>query len=122
MRLMVVAAGGQLLLAARLAAQGGADIICADDVGHARKLMIAGCSADVVLIDPGLLGETLKQDMFNATVIACGTGADASTARAAIAAGASEYLPLPADTAQAAALISALAGDDQKLRASLKIN
>jgi DNA-binding NtrC family response regulator len=123
MRLIVVAAaGGQLRLAARLAAQGGADIVCADDVANARKLMIAGCGADVVLIDAALVDPGVKQAMLNAPVIACGTSADAVAARAAIAAGASEYLPLPADTAQAAALIAALARDDQELRANLKIN
>jgi len=116
MRLMVVAAGGQLRLAAWLAAQGGADIVCADDVGHAHKLLTAGCSADVLLIDAGLLGETLKPDNLNTPMIACGTSADAAIALAAIAAGASEYLPLPTDTAQAAALIAALARDDRKVR------
>jgi len=122
MRLIMVAAGGQLRLAAGLATQGGADIVCADNVANARKLMIAGYSADVVLIDPALVGPGLKQAMFNVPVIACGTSADAAAARAAIAAGASEYLPLPPDTAQAAALIAALARDDQELRANLKIN
>jgi DNA-binding NtrC family response regulator len=123
MRLIVVAAaGGQLWLAARLAAQGGADIVCADDVASARKLMIAGCGADVVLIDAAVVGPGLKPAMLNVPVIACGTSAAADAARAAIVAGASEYLPLPADTAQAAALIAALAHDDQELRDTLKIN
>src|SRR5262249_25268796 len=119
-RLMVVAAGGQLLLAARLAGQRGAGIIFVADGGPALKLLSDGCRADLVLFDPappiaGISGGQTPR-------IARGARAGAPNAPAAVAAGASEYLPLPSDAEQAAALVAALARDDDKVRARLKIN
>jgi DNA-binding NarL/FixJ family response regulator len=113
MRLLVVGAPrGRLTLAARLAAQNGADIIRAVSVADALKLLSAG-HPDVVLIDAALairdLVKGLKKRPRDVPVIACGTVADAGVALAAVRAGASEYLPLSANLEEAAALIAALA-------------
>jgi two-component system response regulator FlrC len=118
MRLMVVAAPrGRLRLAATLAAQDGADIIRANGVADALKLLSAG-HADVVLIDAALaisdLVKGLETGPRHVPVIACGTDAGGVVALAAIHAGASEYLPLSARREEVAALIAALARDDRK--------
>jgi two-component system, response regulator FlrC len=119
MRLLVVGAPrGRLMLAARLAAQDGVDIVRADSVADALALLSAACDADVVLIDAALAISDLVKGLETGSrprpVIACGTDAHAGIALAAIQAGASEYLPFPDSAEEIAGLIAALACDDRE--------
>jgi DNA-binding NtrC family response regulator len=117
MRLMVVAArGGQLTRAAKLAERSGAEIICANGVSEATDLLSINDRVDIVLIDVALpikdLEKKLKENRRALPVIACGASTDVAIAQGAIDAGAIEYLPTPADIYDLAALIEALALDD----------
>jgi two-component system response regulator FlrC len=131
MRLMVVAAlSVPLMRAAKLAQQIRAGIVCADGMAHAISLFSTGSSADVVLIDSALapaiadLQKALKMNGQAIPIVVCGPEARADIVRHAIYAGASEYLPVSESVEELAALIEALAREDdlqfrEKKRASL---
>ncbi|MEV8693191.1 hypothetical protein AB0014_25835, partial [Klebsiella pneumoniae] len=74
---------------------------------------------DVALIDVGLdikrLVDSLKSERINLPVVACGVGADARMAVAAIRAGAKEYLPLPPEPELIAAVLEAVAADSHQM-------
>jgi len=110
MRLMVVAPrSAPLTRAAKLAQQFDAGIVCVDGVGHAICLLCTGSRADVVLIDYTLaiseLQKALSVNRQEVPIIACGP-------EDAIYAGASDYLPVPANVQELAAFIGALARED----------
>jgi hypothetical protein len=110
MRLMVVAPrSAPLTRASKLAQQLDTRIVCADGVAHAICLLCTGSRADVLLIDYTLalseLQEALCVNRQAVPIIACGP-------EDAIYAGASDYLPVPANVQELAALIRALALED----------
>jgi two-component system response regulator HydG len=117
MRLMVVAArSGPLMQAAKLAEQSDAGVICANGVADAIDLFSTGSRADIILVDAALgireLKEGLRTNRWVLPIFACGRDASATIARDAIRAGASEYLPIPADVHELAMFIEALARED----------
>jgi two-component system response regulator FlrC len=128
MRLMIVGArGGRLADAVRLAAKNGANVRFADGVAAALGLLSAGCGADVVVVDAAIgvrdLVDALAANSWQLPVIAWGSDADSTVAVEARAAGACEYLPLPATAEAIAALIAALAaGDRDDVRAASRSN
>ncbi len=120
MRLLVVGPpGGRLTLAARLAAQNGADIVRADGVAGALRLLGSGASIDCILADAGIAIRDLvngaRSSSRSPPLIACGTSPDVITARAAIDAGANEYLPISDSTEEIAAVLAALAREERDL-------
>jgi DNA-binding NtrC family response regulator len=57
----------------------------------------------------------MKQERIAAPVVACGVGANAEKAAAAIRAGAREFIPRPPDPERIAAVLAAVADDDRPL-------
>ena len=76
-----------------------------------------GQGADLVMcdvvLDIGTFIDSLKSERITVPVVACGIGADASAAVRAIRAGAKEYVPLPPDADLIAAILQAVAEEDQ---------
>lgn len=129
-QLRLILLGGavqELRLAARLAAESGAQVRLADDAAEAlafarhqgADLMMADVMADV----PALV-TALRRERIAVPVLACGVDAPATRAVAAVRAGAIDYLPLPPSKELiAAALLSighrptALVGEHPSWRA-----
>jgi two-component system, response regulator FlrC len=117
--LIVGSLAGELGQAARIAVGRGARLEQADDVTIALARLRADARVGLVLCDlahdvGGLVRELAAERIF-VPVVACGTGADAEAAEAAIRAGAREFLPLPPDPDLIAAILEAASGDSHAL-------
>lgn len=120
MRLLIVGSlGGQIGAASQIAMRRGAKVSQADDVVAALALLRGGKGADLVMIDTRLdvqdLITRLEAERITVPVVACGVGTDARAAVAAIRAGAKEYVPLPPDPELIAAVLEAVAQQDDAL-------
>ncbi len=111
---------GPISTAGRIATQRGAKVAHIDSVHGALNALRNGQGADLVMCDVALdiaqLLDSLKSEHINVPVIACGIGTDAHAtvlATRAIRAGAKEYVPLPPDAELIAAVIQAVAEEDQ---------
>lgn len=110
--ILVGTPGTEIRRAAELAREGGAEVRLADDGAQALALLrISG--GDLVMIDiaidtPGFLRQ-LRIERFAVPVLACGIGAPAELAVAAVRAGAWDYVPLPPERDLIAAAIAAVA-------------
>ncbi len=118
MRLLIVGPlAGQLGAASRIAVDLGAKVMHAEDVATALRVLRAGKGVDLVMLDVeldvGRLFASLKTERIAVPVVACGIGADADVAVAAIEAGAKEYIPLPPDAELIAAVLSAISEDSR---------
>lgn len=117
MRLLIVGTlDGQLGAASKIAMDGGAKVTHAPDCEAALAILRAR-GADLMMIEVGLdvpkFIPQLRREHFSLPVVACGIGADSKTAANAIRAGAREYIPLPPDAELIAAVLQAVAEDDQ---------
>jgi DNA-binding NtrC family response regulator len=104
--------GTEIRHAAEMARDSGADVTLADDTAHALATLREHGS-DLVMIDvaidtPAFL-RALRAERFAVPVLACGIGAPAERAVAAVRAGAWDYVPLPLERALIAAAIAAVA-------------
>jgi two-component system, response regulator FlrC len=112
--LIVGSLAGELGQAARIAVGRGARLEQADDVTIALARLRADARVGLVLCDVahdvGALVRELAAERISVPVVACGTGADAEAAEAAIRAGAREFLPLPPDPDLIAAILEAAGG------------
>ncbi|MCJ2069963.1 sigma-54 dependent transcriptional regulator [Methylobacterium sp. J-030] len=112
--LMIGRLNGELITASKIAMQRGASVTQADAVPQGLNVLRAR-GADLIMIDVGLpirdLVVALEAERIRTPVVACGVSADASTAVAAIRAGAKEYIPLPPDPEMIAAVLEAVATD-----------
>jgi DNA-binding NtrC family response regulator len=120
MRVLIIGnLAGQLSAATKMAFDRGAKVLHANDAAAAMDLLRTGRGADIVMIDvhediTGLVA-AMKTERIVAPVVACGVGANADTAAAAIRAGAREFIPLPPDPELIAAVLAAVADDDRPL-------
>ncbi len=110
MRLLIVGAlEGYLTKASAVAQKRGCQICHVDTTAAAVDMLRGDVSFDLVLIDDKCdipsFAQDLREQRIAATLVACGLGADAKHAVAAIKAGAVEYLPLPPDPDIIAALL-----------------
>jgi two-component system response regulator FlrC len=112
--LMIGRLNGELITASKIAMQRGASVTQADAVPQGLNVLRAR-GADLIMIDVGLpirdLVTALEGERIRTPVVACGVSSDASTAVAAIRAGAKEYIPLPPDPEMIAAVLEAVATD-----------
>ncbi|MFM2042610.1 MAG: hypothetical protein RLY86_1186 [Pseudomonadota bacterium] len=120
MRLLIVGTlEGYITAAGRIALQKGAKVAHIDSIDGAMNALRSGQGADLVMIDVkmdvGRLIDALKAERFAVTVVACGIGSDAQAAVKAIRAGAKEYIPLPPDAALIAAVLEAVAEENNAL-------
>ena len=114
MRLLIVGTlRGELITAAKIARDRGAEVAQVGGVDAALGHMRAGRGADLLMVDVGLdirrLADSMEAERIVAPIVACGTGTDARAAVAAIQAGAKEYIPLPPDPELIAAVLEAVA-------------
>ncbi len=120
MRVLIIGnLNGQIGAASKIAMGRGAKVQIAESIDDGLNALRGGRGADVALIDVGLdikrLVDSLKSERINLAVVACGVGADARMAVAAIRAGAKEYLPLPPEPELIAAVLEAVAADSHQL-------
>ena len=118
MRLLIVGQlEGPLGTAGRMASQRGAKVAHIGSIDGALNALRNGQGADLVMcdvaLDLALFIDSLKSERITVPVVACGVGADAATAVRAIRAGAKEYVPLPPDADLIAAVLQAVAEEDQ---------
>ncbi|MCA0422826.1 MAG: sigma-54 dependent transcriptional regulator [Proteobacteria bacterium] len=116
MRLLIVGPlRSELITAAKIARDRGADVAQVDTVSAALAHLRAGRGADLIFIDVQLnLGQlvgALESERMAVPVVACGVTQDRIAAVAAIRAGAREYVPLPPDPEMIAAILEAVTGE-----------
>ncbi|RMB12165.1 sigma-54-dependent transcriptional regulator [Eilatimonas milleporae] len=117
MRLLIVGTlEGQLGAASQMAMERGAQVTHAPDTDAALKILRSR-GADLLMVEvildiPALIPR-LRTEHFSIPVVACGIGTDPKVAAAAIRGGAKEYIPLPPDAELIAAVLEAVAEDDQ---------
>ncbi|NVJ70778.1 MAG: sigma-54-dependent Fis family transcriptional regulator [Alphaproteobacteria bacterium] len=117
MRLLIVGTlDGQLGAASQIAIERGAQVTHAPDADSALAILRTR-GADLLMVEISLdipiLISKLRTEHFSIPVVACGIGTDPKTAAAAIRGGAKEYVPLPPDAELIAAVLQAVAEDDQ---------
>jgi len=120
MRLLIIGSlNGQIGAASRIAMQRGAKVIQADGITQAMEVMRSGQGADLVMCDVtydiAQLIEAMKGERIHLPVVACGVETDSRAAVAAIKAGAKEYVPLPPDAELIAAVLEAVAAEQDAL-------
>ncbi|MFM9975860.1 MAG: sigma-54 interaction domain-containing protein [Beijerinckiaceae bacterium] len=113
MRLLIVGTlKGELITAAKIARDRGAQVAQVDGIEGALNHLRAGRGADLLMVDVALnirlLADAMEQERMASPIVACGTGTDARAAVAAIQAGAKEYIPLPPDPELIAAVLEAV--------------
>jgi two-component system, response regulator FlrC len=116
MRLLIVGTlKGELITAAKIARDRGAQVTQVDGIEGALNHLRAGRGADLLMVDVGLniraLADAMDSERMTNPIVACGTGTDAKAAVAAIQAGAKEYIPLPPDPELIAAILEAVSRD-----------
>lgn len=120
MRLLIVGTlEGYITEAGRIAVQKGAKVAHIEKVDAALNALRNGQGADLVMCDIKLdiadLINNLKAERIMVPVIACGIGTDAGAAVRAIKAGAKEYVPLPPDSDLIAAVLAAVAEENNTI-------
>jgi len=120
MRLLVVGRlNGQLSTAVKMAMSAGAKVSHVETIEAATHALRAGQGADLLMVDYQLdiaaLIAANEAERIRAPVVACGVGADAVGAAAAIKAGAKEFIPLPPDAELIAAVLAAVSDDNRPM-------
>ncbi len=108
---------GYIGTASKIAMSRGAHVTHVDSIEVAMESLRSGKGADLVLIDVALdiakLNLALNTERFFIPIVACGVGTEAGPAVQAIQAGAKEYLPLPPNAELIAAVLEAVARNDE---------
>lgn len=120
MRLMIIGPmEGHISEAGKIALKRGAKVMHADSNAQALAALRAGRGADLIMVDVRLdiaqLIVDLEAERFAIPVVACGIDTDATTAVAAIKAGAKEYVPLPPNAELIAAVIEAVTEENRAM-------
>lgn len=120
MRVLIVGTlEGHIAIAGKIAIGRGAKVAHVDTVEAALNALRSGQGADICMVDVKLdiatLVTNLKNERINVPIIACGIGTDASAAVKAIRAGAKEYIPLPPDAELIAAVLEAVAEENNSV-------
>jgi DNA-binding NtrC family response regulator len=113
MRLLIVGTlRGELITAAKIARERGAQVAQVDGVEAALSHLRQGKGADLAMVDVNIdiraLVIGLKTEHITLPIVACGVANDKRAAVAAIEAGAKEYVPLPPDPELIAAILEAV--------------
>ena len=120
MRLLIVGSlAGQITTASQIAIRRGAEVVHADTVAAALRVLRAGRGIQLVLMDVTLdiaaLTEAITIERISVPVVACGVGTETRAAVAAIRAGAREFLPLPPDAEMIGAILAAVTEDESAI-------
>ena len=120
MRLLIIGSlQGQIGAASRIVMARGAKVSHAETIDRGLEVLRSGQGADLVMIDVRLdldaFFAALKAERIHTPVVACGVETDSRAAVAAIKAGAKEYIPLPPDAELIAAVLEAVAADNDAL-------
>ena len=120
MRLLIVGSlGGQLHTAAKIAIDRGAKVAQVDTINQATNHLRAGRGADLLMVDASLdiaaLIAANENERITVPVVACGVNVKPDVAALAIRAGAMEFIPLPAEADLIAAVLAAVADDEQPM-------
>jgi len=120
MRLLIVGSlGGQLHTAAKIAIDRGAKVAQVDTINQATNHLRAGRGADLLMVDAALdiaaLIAANESERITVPVVACGVNVKPDVAALAIRAGAKEFIPLPAEADLIAAVLAAVADDEQPM-------
>lgn len=123
MRLMIVGAlEGHISAAGKIALKKGVDVTHCEGVSQALNALRSGKGADIVMIDVkqniSEMITSMEAERIATPVVACGVDTDASAAVAAIKAGAKEYVPLPPDAELIAAVLEAVAEENNSMIAT----
>ncbi len=123
MRLMIVGAlEGHISEAGKIALKKGVDVTHSESVSQALNALRNGKGADLVMIDVkqdiAQMISQMEAERIATPVVACGVDTDASAAVAAIKAGAKEYVPLPPDAELIAAVLEAVAEENNNMIAT----
>ena len=123
MRLLIIGQlSGYITEAGRIATQKGAKVAHVDTVEGGLNAIRMGQGGDLVMVDVKLdvyqLVSHLQSERIHVPVIACGIGTDSDAAVRAIKAGAKEYLPLPPDAELIAAVLAAVAEENNTIIAN----
>jgi DNA-binding NtrC family response regulator len=116
MRLLIVGTlKGELITAAKIARDRGAQVAQTDGIEQALAWLRGGRGADLLMVDVAVdiaaLAGAMERERIGTPIVACGAAADSRAAVAAIRAGAREYIPLPPDPDLIAAVLEAVARD-----------
>lgn len=120
MRLMIIGSlNGQISTAGKIAIGRGARVTHCEDVEQAMGALRSGKGADLIMADVkqniSSLIEQLKNERFVIPVVACGIDNDTGAAVRAIKAGAKEYVPLPPNAELIAAVLQAVAEENNTM-------
>jgi two-component system, response regulator FlrC len=120
MRLLIVGSlGGQLHTAAKIAIDRGAKVAQVDTINQATSHLRAGRGADLLMVDASLdiaaLISANEAERITVPVVACGVNVKPDIAAMAIRAGAKEFIPLPPEADLIAAVLAAVADDEQPM-------
>ncbi|WP_394692617.1 sigma-54 interaction domain-containing protein [Hyphobacterium sp.] len=120
MRLLIVGSlGGQLHTAAKIAIDRGAKVAQVDTINQATSHLRAGRGADLLMVDAALdiaaLIAANEAERITVPVVACGVNVKPDIAAMAIRAGAKEFIPLPPEADLIAAVLAAVADDEQPM-------
>jgi two-component system, response regulator FlrC len=120
MRLLIVGTlRGELITAAKIARERGAQVAQVDGVEAALSHLRQGKGADLAMVDVHLdiraLVKGLEAEHITLPLVACGVANDKRAAVAAIEAGAKEYVPLPPDPELIAAILEAVSRTETSL-------
>lgn len=120
MRLLIVGSlGGQLHTAAKIAIDRGAKVAQVDTINQATSHLRAGRGADLLMVDASLdiaaLIAANEAERIIVPVVACGVNVKPDIAAMAIRAGAKEFIPLPPEADLIAAVLAAVADDEQPM-------
>lgn len=120
MRVLIIGSlGGQIGAASQIAIQRGAHVSHVDEIEAGLGALRSGDGASLIMIDVEQkiadLIDGMASERMSVPVVACGVGTDSQAAVRAIKAGAKEYIPLPPDAELIAAVLTAVAEEDEKI-------
>jgi len=120
MRLLIIGSlNGHIGAASKIALDRGAKVAHAGSIESGLSALRSGHGAELVFIDAALdIGTFIRQlesERIAVPVVACGIGTDAGVAVRAIKSGAKEYVPLPPDPELIAAVLTAVAEENNAL-------
>lgn len=120
MRLMIVGRlEGYIGTAGKIALQRGAKVIHCEDIVEAVGALRNGKGADIAMVDVKLpiadMVKKLNDERIHVPIVACGVASDTRAAVKAIQDGAKEYVPLPPDADLIAAVLEAVANENNDM-------
>ncbi len=120
MRLMIIGhLEGYIGMAGKIALKKGAKVLHCEDITEALGALRNGKGADLAMVDVKLsiadLVQKLDAERIHMPIVACGVSSDSRAAVKAIEAGAKEYVPLPPDPDLIAAVLAAVAEENNTM-------